>query len=107
MAHNSFTPGYWWPLMDPATTRVFLLKRNLQQIYNSFLQLKWRQSNARERHETYERIETHWRAAEAASARYRIPHILVHYAEFAKDTEGTARRIRVFFDLRLAGRFAV
>lgn len=99
-----YTLGYWWPLVDQSNTRVLLLKRDPAQIYNSFLRVKWRQPGQQSRQDVYARIEAHMKAAEAAIARYDIPHITVAYNEFADNPDLTARRLSELFDVRLTGR---
>lgn len=96
-----YTLGYWWPLLDAATTRVLLLKRDPKQIYNSFLRLKWCSMNPQDQEDTYQRVEDHMKAAEFAIQKYNIPHIVVYYDDFANNAEVTAQRISEFFGLSL------
>jgi hypothetical protein len=96
-----YTLGYWWPLMDPATTRVLLLKRDPQEIHRSFLRLKMCSPSAQDRAELFQRVEDHIKAAEYAIEKYNIPHIVVHYSDYARDADATASRISEFFDLSL------
>lgn len=98
-----YTLGYWWPLMNPATTRVLLLKRDPKEIYNSFLRAKWRTLSAQDRADTFRRVEDHLKAAEQAIHKYNIPHIVVEYADYARDADATARRMGEFFGLSLQG----
>ena len=97
-----YTIGYWWSLMDKDTTRVLLLKRDHEEIYNSFIRLKWRKTSTDSKTDVFKRINDHICAAEEALKKYDIPHITVNYADFKTDPEKTAELISNFFDLNLS-----
>lgn len=85
-----YTLGYWWPLLDPATTAVVLLTRNADHIFQSFLRVGWRK-DAAERDEVAQRVRAHIAAADHAITRFAIPHLKIDYDEFAKHPDETAR----------------
>jgi len=99
-----FTIGYWWPLLKEHNTRVILLKRDPKEIYQSFLRLKWNEMNGDDKQAAHKRIEHHLVAAEEALKRFDIPHIVINYADYASDSEATARKIGDFFELDLCGK---
>jgi hypothetical protein len=93
-----YTLGYWWPLVNQETTAVLLLTRNVDHVFRSFLRLGWRQSAA-DRDDVVGRLTSHMAAARRTIGRLDIPHITIDYADFEKQPEETARKIRDFFGL--------
>ena len=91
-----FTLGYWWPLMNPATTAVLLVRRDPEQIFQSFRRLGWARGQA-ERAQVVSRVHAHITAAQQAIAAYRIPHLVVDYGDFASRPVETAARISGYF----------
>jgi len=96
-----YTLPYWWQLMDPDNTGVLLLKREPEEIYQSFLRLKWRSGSTAEKETTLKLIQDHLDAAEAAVKKLNIPHIVVNYADFGKAPHQTVAAINKFFNLAL------
>ena len=97
-----YTLGYWWPLLNPETTGVLLLKRDAKDIYQSFLRLKWRTGSKTDKSDTFKRVDDHIKAAEHAIRALNIPHIVVHYSEFSDDPLMTAQKISRFFGVELS-----
>lgn len=96
-----YTLGYWWPLLDPETTKVLFLKRNPKEIYNSFLRLKWRTASQEDKADVFKRIQEHLDAAERTLETYKIPHIVVNYSDYKNHPEETVKKLNHFFDLNL------
>jgi hypothetical protein len=97
-----YTLQYWWQLMHESTTGVLLLKRDPEQIFQSFLRLKWRDGSPQQKAEGLERIVNHMKAAEATVKRYNIPHLVVHYEEFESSPQQVVQKINAFFGLSLS-----
>ncbi len=97
-----YTLDYWWPLLDKENTRVLLIKRDPEEIYQSFIRLKWRNKSAESKQDVYARVTDHIAAAERAIARHNIPHISIAYADYATKPDAVARRIGEFFDMPLS-----
>jgi len=96
-----YTLGYWWPLMDPEKTAVLLLTRNPEDVYRSFMRIKWRKDVAEDKDEFIRRINDHIDAARACIKRMNIPHIEIDYSSYSSRPAETAEAIGDFFDLRL------
>jgi len=96
-----YTLGYWWPLMNPATTAVLLIRRDPEEIVRSFRRLGWRTSDDC-RAEVLERVQNHLAAAERAIEALAIPHLAVDYADFHSRPAETAARISAFFHVRIS-----
>lgn len=94
-----YTLGYWWPLLDPDTTRVLLLKRDKTEIYQSFLKLKWRSNSHNSKTDVFNRIHDHLKAAETAIKQCNIPYIEINYSDYKKSPEQTALKLNDFFGL--------
>lgn len=94
-----YTLGYWWPLLNPETTRVLLLKRNSNEIYQSFLKLKWRNASKESQADVEQRIHNHLSSAEKAIKKYNIPYIEINYSDYKNFPEETAEKISTFFDI--------
>ncbi|MCP5179527.1 MAG: sulfotransferase [Pseudomonadales bacterium] len=99
-----YTLAYWWPLIDAGSTRVLVLRRRPEEIWNSFVRLDWRRNTEAERQDVYRRIDHHIDTALETIARLRIPHEIVHYDEFSTDPRATAEKISNCFNLRLDAR---
>ena len=95
-----YTLAYWWPLMNPATTAVLLIRRDPEEILQSFVRLGWRDGDAA-RAEVTACVQSHLGAAERAIERLRIPHLAVDYADFETRPAETAARISAFFGVRV------
>lgn len=96
-----YTLGYWWPLLNPNTTRVLFLKRDPKEIYNSFTRLKWRSTSQEDKADVLLRIQNHLDATEAALKKFNIPHIVVHYSDYKKHPKETADNLSRFFEIQL------
>lgn len=92
-----YSLGYWWPLLNADNTCVLLLKRNPLEIYNSFVRLKWRQNNKKDKLETLQRIKNHLDFAEQAIEKFNIPHICINYADFETKPVETVNAINAIF----------
>jgi len=97
-----YTLGYWWPMMDPLRTSVMFLRRNPEEIYQSFLRLNWCGPSAKEKKDIFRRIHNHFDTAKRTIERQRIPHIEIGYEEYAKAPRQTAERIGDFFGVMLS-----
>jgi hypothetical protein len=95
-----YTLAYWWPLMNSATTAVLLIRRDPEEILQSFLRLGWRDGEAA-RTEVTARAHSHLGSAERAIERLHIPHLSVDYADFEARPAQTAARISAFFGVRV------
>ena len=96
-----YTLQYWWPLMNPETTRVLFLKRKPEDIYQSFLRLKWRNDTAAEKQETFNRIANHLEQAKKALQRFEIPYVEIEYADFRNNPEQVIAKFQVEFGINL------
>ena len=96
-----FTLGYWWPLMNPQTTAVLLVRRNVDQIFNSFLRMGWVKSESDRVRIAY-LTAAHIAAAESVIARLSIPHLVIKYEDFDAQPAHMAWRIGDFFGLGLS-----
>ncbi len=97
-----YTLDYWWPLLSKNSTGVLLIKRNPEEIYQSFIRLKWRSRNSASKRDVYARVSDHLAAAERAIARHNIPHMSIDYADYENRPAEVAQRIGEFFDIPLS-----
>jgi len=97
-----YTLGYWWPLLNPETTRVLFLKREPKEIYNSFIRLKWRTTSKKDKTDVLTRIQDHLNATETTLKKYNIPHITIHYSDYKNQPKTTAEALNKFFNLDLS-----
>ena len=77
-----YTLAYWWPMMNPNTTSVLLLRRNPDEIYQSFRRMNWRSSSEQDKKDVFLRIDDHLKAAEQAIGKYNIPYIEINDQEY-------------------------
>ncbi len=96
-----YTLDYWWPMIGSEDTRVLLIKRNPEEVYQSFIRLKWRKKSSLSKRDVYARVEDHMAAAEKAIARHNIPHVTIEYGDYAAKPAEVAQRIGEFFDIAL------
>lgn len=96
-----YTLSYWWPLLNPETTRVLLLKRDPNEIYNSFLRVKWRTPGEANKLDVFDRIEDHLKAAKNAIERYNIPYVEVHYSDYKNNPDDTVNKINQTFNIQI------
>jgi hypothetical protein len=96
-----YTVGYWWPLMDPSTTRVVVIQRDPEAIYQSFIRLGWRQPSPASKSDVLSRINAHLSAAREAVGSLGIPHEVVAYESFRTDPADVSARLNRLLDLSL------
>jgi hypothetical protein len=96
-----YTLSYWWPLVDPMTTRVLLIKRNPESTYRSFIRLKWRVDTDESRADVFRRIKDHNRAARDAIVSLNIPHMELEYDRFKEEGDTIARELGDFIGVEL------
>jgi hypothetical protein len=94
-----YTLAYWWPMMNPKTTGVVLVRRTKAAIYRSFDRLDWRRPIAAGKDDFYARIDDHLGAAMDAIRTFDIPHLEIDYDEFLDAPERLADRISGFFGI--------
>lgn len=99
-----YTLGYWWPQMDPETTAVILLTRNPEDVYHSFMRIKWRDDVAKVKDDFIQRVNEHIDAARTCIKRLDIPHIEIDYSEYSSRPAETARMIGEYFGIKLTAR---
>ncbi len=97
-----YTLGYWWPLLNPETTRVLLLKRNSNEIYQSFLRLKWRAATPQSKIDVINRTKAHISTAEEAIKHYNIPYIEINYSDYKNNPDETAKKLSHFFNIDIS-----
>ncbi len=95
-----YTLAYWWPLMNPQSTKVLLLTRHVEHIFQSFLRVGWRK-NVDDIEDVAERVHSHMAAAERAIQQGNIPHVKIDYDEFANHPTETADKISDMFGLEM------
>ncbi len=91
-----FTLRYWWKLMDPARTRVVLIRRNFDQIHNSFVRRNWCKTGKAVKEDLRRRISRHLQAAEEAIGRLNIPAIEIQYEDCIRQPDYVERRVAAF-----------
>jgi hypothetical protein len=88
-----FTLAYWWRLMDPDRSIVFLTTRRVRDAYLSFRRKGWCRAGRRERHRVVRLLRQHREAAWAAVESLAIPHVAVDYAEYTQDPQALAEKL--------------
>lgn len=96
-----YTVGYWWKLVDQSQTVVVLIRRNRDEIFESFFRLGWRDGSAESRADVYQRIDDHLGFAEKTLHALEIPHIVIEYTEYERDPVGLVARIHELTGLSL------
>ena len=96
-----YTLSYWWPLVDPATTRVVLITRNPEATYRSFVRINWREDTEEARTDVFQRIEDHNRVAREAIVSLDIPYVELAYDRFKQDGDTIARELSDFIGIDL------
>ena len=96
-----YTLSFWWPLVRPDSTRVLLMRRDPEAIWQSFVRLRWREATEEAKADVHARIADHLAAAEDAIARLGIPHLEVRYEEIAEKPAAIAERLSGFLDVDL------
>ena len=96
-----YTLAYWWPMMNPKTTGVLLVRRASGAIVRSFNRLDWRRPLAQGSDDFYARIGDHLEAAMGAIRSFDIPYLEIDYEEFVDAPDRVARRLSNFFGISL------
>lgn len=96
-----YTLGVWWQLLDPAHTRVLLVVRDPDAIFNSFVRVGWRNDSEADREETHRRVRDHLAFARGMIHGLGISAVEVEYSDIGNDPVGTARRISEAFDVEI------
>jgi hypothetical protein len=94
-----YTLPFWWPLARGDSTRVLLIRRDPEAIWQSFVRLRWREATAEAKADVLSRVVDHLTAAEEAIARLGIPHLEVRYEDVADHPEAVAKRISDFLSV--------
>ena len=96
-----YTLSYWWPLLDSKTTAVLFLIRKPDEIYQSFLRLKWISFSMKDKIKTYQLIKNHIENARETINNLNIPHIEIDYSDYEKKPQETVNLFNDFFNLNL------
>ena len=99
-----YTLGYWWPLLDPATTRVLLVTRDPRSIWRSFVRLGWRDNSEANRRDVHDRVDAHIHAARRAIEGLSIPHLNIDYDRLLAEPDAMAERLAEFLDTPFTAR---
>jgi hypothetical protein len=94
-----YTLAYWWPMMDPKTTGVLLVRRATAAIFRSFNRLDWSKPLAQGKDDFQARVDEHIGAALAAIRTFDIPYVEIDYDEFLDAPERVAGRLSDFFGI--------
>jgi hypothetical protein len=94
-----YTLAYWWPMMNPETTGVLLVRRTRDAIFRSFNRLDWSRPLARGKDDFYARVDDHIEAAMSAIRAFDIPYVEIEYDEFLEAPERVAQRLSDFFGI--------
>ena len=99
-----YTLGYWWPLMDQENTCVLLLKRDSNEIFQSFLRVKssWHTTIPFSKNEVFSRIEAHISSAENTLKKYNIPYLTIDYSDYKENPKGVAKKLNQYFSTSLS-----
>jgi hypothetical protein len=97
-----FTLPYWWKLVDPDRTVVYLTTRDPRDAYPSFLRKGWCRSGIAERRRVTDLVRQHARAAKETVQSLGIPHVTVDYAEYTADPHAVAERLSRAFGVGLS-----
>lgn len=96
-----YTVGYWWQMVDKDNTAILLIRRDPEEIYNSFLRVKWRTLSKQDKVDTFQRIADHLSFAERTLKEKGITHLTVNYSDFATKPDVIAQQINSVFNLSL------
>ena len=96
-----YTLGYWWPLVDQNSTRVLLVRRDVESIFRSYCRIGWRKNSEINRQDVIDKISSHINAVERVINDLQIPHIVIDYRDYAKDSEKIAKMISKEFEVPL------
>ena len=96
-----YTLSYWWPLMDPLTTRVVVVRRDSAAILHSFQRLNWRSKSATDQTDVLRRIDDHVAAATRTIDALRIPYLEINYSDYFSSPALVARKLSETFHIAL------
>lgn len=96
-----FTLPYWWKLLDPSSTVVWLTTRDTSHAHPSFIRKGWAEAGGAEKRRVTRIVRQHAKAAREAIDSLDIPHVTVDYADYAKDPSGVADRLSRAFGVRI------
>lgn len=91
-----YTLGYWWRILDPATTGVIVVRRDPEEIYESLLRTGWLKDDTLGRKDRTRLIADHLRAAETTIRRLRVPHVVIDYRSYHDQPPEVARALGDF-----------
>lgn len=94
-----YTLAYWWPMMNPETTAVLLVRRSSAAILRSFNRLDWSRPLAQGREDFYARIDDHVSAVMDAIRTLDIPYLQMDYDELLAAPERLAGQLSGFFGI--------
>lgn len=97
-----FTLPYWWRLLDPASTVVYLTTRDARHAHSSFLRKGWAEPGATERRRVTSLVRQHARAAREAVESLGIPHVRVDYLDYSRDPDLVARKLTAALDVPIS-----
>lgn len=96
-----YTLGYWWPMVNPASTGVVLIRRHPEDIFQSFVRVGWRRNSSRDRKDVYQRIAHHMAAVTHITKHQNIPTIEIGYEEYCDAPDALADRMGKFSGIDL------
>lgn len=94
-----YTLSYWWPLIDPLTTRVVVVRRDSVAILHSFQRLNWRSRSAADQVDVLGRIDDHLAAAMRTIDALRIPYIEIDYSDYFSSPALVAKSLSDTFNV--------
>jgi len=96
-----YTLGYWWPLMNPETTRVLIVTRNPHEIRQSLLRARWGDVSSSDKQDFIRRIEDHLAFARRTINRLDIPYMELDYGEYSSNPKDVAKKLGSYFGFEL------
>ncbi len=97
-----YTLPYWWSALPKNCAKVLLIRRNPEDIYNSFLRVGWRVPDADSKVEVFGRIQKHLEHAERAIDDLNIPCLKLHYSSFQNEPRVVAQQLSEFFEVGIS-----
>ena len=97
-----YTLSYWWPLMDPLTTRVVVVRRDSAAILRSFQRLNWRSKSAADQNDVLGRIDDHLAAAMRTIDALQIPYVEINYSDYFSSPALVAGKLSETFHIALS-----
>lgn len=97
-----FTLPYWWKLLDPASTVVYLTTRDASHAHSSFLRKGWAEPGAAEKRRVTRLVRQHARAAREAVESLAIPHVTVDYSDYSRDPDAVADELSAALEVLIA-----